>query len=190
MKKVLILVAAFSLLLAGVSFAGLSGGAHDLYTGNQKVSGITQICEPCHVPHNPLSTSPPLWNHTDSTAAGYTLYSSQTLNGTTSTPAAQSLSCMGCHDGTVGLDSYGGVTGTYSITSTSANLGVNLADDHPVGITYDTAGDDALYASGTTYLYASEVECASCHDVHEYTNTPFLRASLTGSAICLLCHNK
>lgn len=34
------------------------------------------------------------------------------------------------------------------------------------------------------------LECGSCHAVHDSLYSPFLRATLSGSAICLGCHNK
>jgi len=34
------------------------------------------------------------------------------------------------------------------------------------------------------------LECGSCHAVHDSTNSPFLRFTMNGSALCLGCHNK
>jgi predicted CXXCH cytochrome family protein len=190
MKKIIILVAAFSLLTAGAAFALLSGGPHDLESGDQSIATLDQKCEPCHVPHNPKLLSPPLWNHSDAApAGGYDLYSSATLNGTIGAPGANTAACMGCHDGTVALDAFGTSAGTITITGT-ALIGTNLRDDHPVGILYDSVADKQLEVSPTSTLYASKVECASCHNVHDYTNSPFLRMSLTSSALCLDCHAK
>lgn len=191
MKKVIILVAAFSLLMAGVAFAGLAGGPHDLQSGSYSISGVSQKCQPCHVPHNPVSLAPPLWNHSNSVAT-YEIYDSATIDGATGAPGAESMSCMGCHDGTVALDAY--VGGSTSVTLTgSAMLGTNLRDDHPVGIVYDTTADLALFdldGVDEIPLYNNKVECASCHNVHDYDNSPFLRMSITSSALCLACHNK
>ena len=46
--------------------------------------------------------------------------------------------------------------------------------------------------SGYTGQTDSEpfVECASCHDPHNSTNSTFLRISNAGSAVCLSCHVK
>jgi predicted CXXCH cytochrome family protein len=192
MKKVIILVAALSLLTAGVAFAELATGPHDLQSGDQSVSGVTQKCKPCHVPHNPNALSPPLWNHSNAATGGYTIYSSATIDGATGQPGAESAACMGCHDGTVALDAFGGGTPSQTITG-GANIGTNLRDDHPVGITYDTSADDALKAIAglnVTLFAGDKVECGSCHDVHDYSNVPFLRMTLTSSVLCLDCHNK
>jgi len=32
------------------------------------------------------------------------------------------------------------------------------------------------------------VQCGSCHNVHNNTNTPFLRISNVNSALCTTCH--
>ena len=34
------------------------------------------------------------------------------------------------------------------------------------------------------------LECGSCHSVHDFTISPFLRATMNKSALCLGCHNK
>jgi predicted CXXCH cytochrome family protein len=34
------------------------------------------------------------------------------------------------------------------------------------------------------------LECGSCHAVHDSLNSPFLRYTMTGSRLCLGCHNK
>jgi predicted CXXCH cytochrome family protein len=40
-------------------------------------------------------------------------------------------------------------------------------------------------------LFDGKMQCATCHDVHDNTSSrPFLRASTTGSEICLACHGK
>lgn len=62
-----------------------------------------------------------------------------------------------------------------------------------IDVTGGTAGtrqktDLYLYTNGSNKLL---VECGTCHDPHGgVTSTPFLRTSNTGSALCLVCHNK
>ncbi len=89
-------------------------------------------------------------------------------------------------------------------------MGTDLRNDHPIAITYETARaatptefvTQALVGSkitvgavgplplfGTTTANAT-VECASCHNPHNNSNTNFLRKSNAGSAICLTCHIK
>ena len=126
--------------------ATITGSQHD-FTSKNWSGG--RICIACHVAHKSDTsvTDAPLWSHVNSTQT-YTLYSSPTMNaGTMSQPSGLSKLCMSCHDGTVAVDSFGGVTGTTTITAVN-NLGTTLADDHPIGFTYNTAlatADGALF---------------------------------------------
>jgi predicted CXXCH cytochrome family protein len=77
----------------------------------------------------------------------------------------------------------------------TANVGTDLTNDHPVNFAYATslAGDTGLNpvtAPVANLLVGGSVQCSSCHDVHDPTNSPFLRMSNTGSALCIVCHNK
>ena len=209
-------------LTGGAAWAGvIAGTAHDFSI--QGYSG-GQICIACHTPHggNTTVTDAPLWNHAVTTAT-YTLYSSSTLNaGPLTQPSGVSKLCLSCHDGTVAIDSFGGATGTNFVTGDhavgSAAQG-SLANDHPIGFTYDAALvtlDGSLHnttnsvtigtggtrtRTGTIaslLLFNGRLECASCHDVHNtFTasngtggGAPLLRVTKAGSAICLTCHNK
>jgi len=172
-----------------------------------------QVCVYCHTPHNALNTNGPLWNRAAS-AATYTMYGT-TLRGTTTaaTPGANSKSCLSCHDGTVAMfslnNTYLGTitaadmtspkpaTSNVSITTgmiTGATLvGPVLTNDHPVSIAYPpaaTAGYKDVATFTTMKLFSNQVECASCHLVHDSTNSPFLRRSNAGSALCNECHTK
>jgi len=177
-------------LTGGAAWAGvIAGTAHDLsgklYTGGQ-------ICVACHTPHggNTSVTDAPLWNHALSVAT-YTLYSSSTMNaGALAQPSGVSKLCLSCHDGTVAIDSFGGVTGTSFMTGSKA-VGAaaqgSLANDHPTGFTYDAALvtlDGSLHPTtnavtigtggtrtktgtiASLLLFNGKLECASCHDVH------------------------
>jgi predicted CXXCH cytochrome family protein len=185
--------------LAASAALGISGTKHDLST---KGWGSTELCVFCHTPHNSdkTVTDAPLWNHKVTTAF-FSVYASPTLNATVGQPSSSSRLCLSCHDGTVAVDSFGGVTGTHSMTGTNL-LGTDLSNDHPISFTYDAtlaANDGALVvpassskvdASGTVPLFAGKVECASCHQVHSDAFPPFLRIPNTGSALCLKCHIK
>lgn len=88
----------------------------------------------------------------------------------------------------------------------SATLGTGataLTNDHPVNFDYtvsvtaDGTAAGGLVATATVNgagygakLFANTVQCASCHDVHDSTNGVFLRTTMTGSALCLKCHQK
>ncbi|OGT19947.1 MAG: hypothetical protein A2V90_07720 [Gammaproteobacteria bacterium RBG_16_57_12] len=63
-----------------------------------------EVCVYCHTPHgaNVTTTNAPLWNHTINTAS-YTTWN--TIAGTSWYPGPGSLICLGCHDGSVAIDS-------------------------------------------------------------------------------------
>lgn len=215
LKQVAACFAISLLLVAAVpAVAGtITGSRHDFTT--QAWSG-GRICVACHAPHqtDTTITDAPLWSHATS-AATFTLYSSPTMTATVSQPGGGSKLCMSCHDGTVAVNSFGGVTGTTMISAAN-NLGTNLKGSHPIGFTYNTAlatADGSLFdpavktvtiGSGTQtrtgtinamLLYGGKMECDSCHDVHNtFTVGPagsgLVKVDPAGSNICIACHNK
>ncbi len=199
------LIALFA--FANFSFGQIANSGHD-FSGNTWANN--EICIVCHTPHNGTATAnAPLWNRELSSVGSYTLYSSPTFDAAASVvdPVGASISnsrlCLSCHDGTVALENFGGTTTGTTVVTGSANIGTDISNDHPISFTYDAAlatTDGGLYdpttrpaLSGTissTMLFAGQLECASCHDVHDNTNGSFLRMSNSGSALCLTCHNK
>jgi predicted CXXCH cytochrome family protein len=202
--------------LALPATAQITGSVHDL---NAYVPAITmpnaRVCVACHTPHNANTTVAPLWNHTAS-AGGHTPYDSGTIDATDlGAPTGISLMCLGCHDGSAALDSFGAGTrtdngaGTVTLTGT-ALLDVDLTNDHPISFTYDTAlsgadvqlHDPSATASGlggnidTDMLFGAgndQMECSSCHDVHNgpsVVEAPLLIKSNVSSGLCFTCHNK
>ena len=162
----------------------------------------------------------PLWNHTATATAVFGVYTSTTMNATPAPAEiggaalgtqSVSLLCMSCHDGTVSVLSMynapnsgagtilaiaGRINATGQIIS-PANMGIVLTDDHPVNFNYDAAlvtADPGLRAvntlPATVPLFAGKVQCATCHDVHNPLNAPFLTISNTASALCTTCHIK
>jgi hypothetical protein len=216
MRKLLILFLAMALLagLSAISFAEISGSVHDFSTSAWSGG---QICLPCHAPHNVATpVIPPLWNH-EVTTATYIVYDSPTLDaGPLGQPAGSTLLCLSCHDGTVAVDSFGGATGTFNISGPS-NLGTDLSNDHPISFAYNTTlattdgglwdpaskevtiGSGGFTRSGTiqeVMLQDDQLQCASCHDVHNdfvaggIGGDPLLLISILSSELCLTCHNK
>ncbi|MEW7987501.1 MAG: cytochrome c3 family protein [Candidatus Thiodiazotropha sp.] len=191
------------------------GSDHDFST--QQWSG-GEICVACHTPHNADTSvsNAPLWNHAVTTTS-FTVYSSPTMDaGAAGQPDASSKLCLSCHDGTVAVDSFGGVIGGNFLNGDEAvGAGGDLSDDHPISITYNTAlssTDPGLHDPAATQvtlgqggnrtktgsiesvmLIGGQVQCSSCHDVHNtftVPNTPLLTVSDAGSQLCLTCHNK
>ncbi len=208
MKKnhilVISLVGVLTLALPSRTAGAISGTKHDLSSYGW---GTDQTCAFCHTPHNAQSSLVvPLWNRTASTVT-YNLYgengASPTFKATNTITqlSASSKACMSCHDGTIAMDTFGARVGTHKMGGTS-NLGTDLRNDHPVSFTYDAAlatADSQLAvpvsagwvdAGRKIPLFNSKMECASCHSVHDNTNSPFLRKNNAGSALCLSCHNK
>jgi predicted CXXCH cytochrome family protein len=192
------------------AWATIAGGSHDLSGG----AGGGEICVVCHTPHNGDTTmaEAPLWDHDITSVTDYTTYSSATLDATDiGQPGMASKLCLSCHDGTVAIDAFGTNTGSSFMASTStAYVGQDLSNDHPIGFTYDTGlatADGGLHDPSTTdasitlrpgnidtaMLFADKLECASCHDAHDAAGYgKFLRKSNTSpaSGLCLTCHNK
>ncbi|MEI6075047.1 MAG: cytochrome c3 family protein [Verrucomicrobiota bacterium] len=206
-KKLLSIVASVSLSVGAASIhaAGtISGTPHDL---SGKGWGTTELCKYCHTPHQAQNVSgAPLWNH-QSTAVNYTLYSSLTFKGSVAQPGPQSKLCLSCHDGTVASDSFanGGViqAGTHFMTTSNLVGGsAYLGSDHPISFAYNSAlatADGHLNppasanfadAGSQLPLYSSQLECATCHAVHDNTYGKFLRMANTGSAMCRTCHTQ
>lgn len=204
-----------------VSAGTITGSAHDFSSGNVWSGGeICVACHTPHNADTTV-TDAPLWNHTVTTA-NYTLYTNPgTLDATTSQPTGVSKLCLSCHDGTVAIDSIVNSpltspppVGTF--IGSNGDLGTDLNNDHPISFAYTAALatlDGALHdpTSTTTTIgsgndsktdFISEVmlfganndqvECATCHDVHnKFTDGgKLLRISNSGSGLCLTCHNK
>lgn len=94
----------------------------------------------------------------------------------------------------------------------NADLGKDLSSTHPVNFRVVSAGQGRLDGTSTDLivnntngmgstkfpLFASAgatgggdwLECSSCHAVHDDFYNPFLRDTMTGSGLCLGCHNK
>jgi len=190
------------------TYSGIEGSTHDF--SGRGWSG-SRICVVCHTPHGAdLSvTDAPLWNHEVTTAtATYQLYSSPTLDAAVLPPEHYgSKLCLSCHDGTVAIDSFGGATGT-EFMGGDALIGTDLRGTHPIGIVYDSGlalTDGGLHNPETQVTSlggtidkdllfgTNNLECASCHDVHnsESLGKPhLLRITTDGSALCLTCHDK
>lgn len=163
-----------------------------------------EICKPCHTPHKAIIEFP-LWNH-ELTTATYEMHGGSGQEAVVHMDE-RSRMCLGCHDGTVALDSFGGMTGTNFI-GPAGLIGTDLTDDHPIG-------SDAIYPTAPSSSYNPQdanhrvgglrlrswvnpsgvteyvVGCSTCHAAHNTGNYPhMLRMSNASSALCLTCHIK
>ncbi len=202
----LFLALGFVMLMSTFGFSQISGSDHDFSTENWNNTG--EICIVCHTPHNADITVPdaPLWNH-EVTTSNFTLYDSPSFDGaaTIGQPSGASKLCLSCHDGTVAMDNFGGITNGGDFMTGNELVGTDLSNDHPISFTYDAAlatSDGGLYDPTTTnsgvggtidqdFLLAGQLQCSSCHDVHNGAGLAnLLRVTNAGSALCLTCHNK
>lgn len=166
----------------------LDGSPHDMRTR----LGITQVCVPCHAPHNaknPLDG--PIWNHALTTQT-FTRTSWETGASAPVTLGKASKLCMGCHDGVTAVGSYGNFTGSGSggALSGGAALGNDLTGSHPVGVEYTGGGVLESATTVASYLVDGKVECTSCHRAHSWgePDHKFLRVTIGGSQLCRVCH--
>lgn len=204
---------------------------HNLSTegpGNVVASTESQICVFCHTPHGATNApASPLWNRQLSSQT-YTVYTSssldaETIGGQLDQPAGASKLCLSCHDGTLALGTVNVLGGELNVdvdltgagpggvmppgsglqTGFTRNLGIDLGNDHPISLTYDTtlsladgelrdpttAPHIGVRSPGVRPLVPLEatglggeaqVQCTGCHDPHlapsgDGTGDKFLR---------------
>jgi len=214
--------------VTGLAHAAITGSSHDFTDGLKGKSGNTgagtavsetwnarnEICRVCHVPHDHAQatqryTNGLLWNHGVSTAT-YTMYDSTwspTITGIQDAqPTGPSKLCLGCHDGTVAIDTfdkYAGGTIFFDGTATGYSTGykvpgftvggnLDMRGTHPLSIAFPAADPNeftdpnvATWASGDTVastLDNGKIQCSTCHDVHsqeQVVGTHLLRAAQT-----------
>ncbi|MBI4693893.1 MAG: hypothetical protein HY749_07715 [Gammaproteobacteria bacterium] len=219
-----LLVLALPLPAEAARIADVANTKHNLSasgTGTaHATSGSTEICVFCHTPHG-ASTYPgaPLWNRQLSSQT-YTTYTSSSLDaediaGQLDQPGGSSKLCLSCHDGTLAIGAVNVLGGkqnqTIPMTGTGANgtlpagsgaqtgftrdLGVDLRNDHPVSITFDsrlaTRDGELFDPQSTAHIGVAspghrpkvpleatgagggaQVQCATCHDPHLRDDDP------------------
>jgi len=198
MKKALVALAIAA--FASTASASIAGGPHDL---SNNAGALLSSCQFCHAPHNSNVTGDyaliPLWNRQSPTSA--IVYYTGTVD-TSVAVGAGSFACLSCHDGASDLgQTYTGSRGFAATTTISAfayaNLGLNMQNDHPIGVNYVPGTEYATIATitgaGLKLYTANNVECGSCHDPHGTWNAQaggaaFLRRA--ANVICSTCHLK
>ena len=133
-----------------------------------------QVCVYCHTPHGANTTVDlPLWNRT-MTGNSYTTY--DTLGTSTITsdfiqPGINSLSCLSCHDGTLGIDSVINMPG-----SGGYNSGVQLENNKTTVDAWLNTWTGG--GSGSTHqgLSGDQTGCLVCHST-ESAGAAFTQAT-------------
>ena len=195
MKSInLILTMLIVFAFANTSFGQIDGTAHDFGLSGFNASSFTDdMCYVCHEAHNNVNDPTELlWNQTITTET-FTMYSNPaTIDGAIDAqPSGTSKLCLSCHDDATAMGTGGIISVEYG--GTTADLGTDLTNDHPIGIVYDEVADAGLNDPAThtnVVLFATKVECASCHNAHDDSNGSFLRVTNNVSQLCLECHNK
>jgi hypothetical protein len=239
MKRLAMILAVVMLLAMAV--AGVYAGSdirntkHNLGSGaiNNyfRSTNYSEICVFCHTPH--AAVGQPLWNrnYDAGNTKAFIIYSSATFNQRLAgnqifTVDATSKLCFSCHEdsNTVlpantplynnsNLVSENPPTFRKQAIHSTAALGLDLKNDHPVGFSYDQAQVTKsttypeLVAAATVVTRLGETNaafvfpngnmtCASCHDVHGKTDASnniisvLLRRSNASSMLCFACHIK
>lgn len=202
------ILSAWMLLVAFAASAAQNAdvlGAHDLSAGAASVrGGNSAACLYCHAPHSGNAQAGPLWDQTLSTQT-YTLYSSSTLQNTTTQPklGGTSVLCLSCHDGTVAVGQmvpYGPIDITGKMTSvfktkleTSHPFSLNLPLQDAADVVRSLAEiGKTADPTGSVKLIKGNIECNSCHTAHNQNidkKAPeFLVRDNANSGLCLSCH--
>lgn len=221
MKNFFIMTVLLSLAATPAMAVTVAGSKHDMIASGFAAANngaASEVCIFCHTPHAAQTsvTQAPLWNN--STEDATTFYDSDYFDFTTSAVAINATDarlCLACHDGSVSLPINGPNVGDFSLAgamSASATLGVDMSNDHPIGMdlgaspeTTDLQGSIRPLATIRTNFgnvdpfFGGDPDapdninfmwCSSCHDVHDNANVPFLRITNVGSNLCKACHEK
>jgi predicted CXXCH cytochrome family protein len=135
-------------------------------------------------------------------------------------PGNVSRLCLSCHDGTIATNQYGfyattsfGQANKFISGRAQIGLGSDLSNHHPIGFNYYAAaavdneiapatyplvaaagatGTNIVFLKIQDVLYNGQMECATCHDVHNTRNqgNKFTWVDDTQSAFCFTCHLK
>ena len=171
MKKVLLTVAmVFAASSAFAAAGNVSSTKHNLAsTGTSSYKGTSdQVCKYCHVPHNPQINAP-LWSRNGNPATVTAYTNAASMNATPSTtPGATTAMCLNCHNAAPVAQTVASISLGATI-STSAQIGTDLTNDHPVSFLYDSAlvaADGGGIVASPLPLFgasANQMECATCH---------------------------
>lgn len=213
----IVVLAVFMAVPGAWAAKSIVGSGHDLNTlpSAIDVTGNNgRICIFCHTPHGARTDGEaaevPLWWRLAPVSTAWLMYDSSSLDATPAgAPQGVSMACLSCHDGATAFDALvfkGGITVT-DAGGNPANMfdvpagfilavGPNLSDDHPISITYgldsELAAKSTVETAGLPFYGTGndQLECATCHSVHDDTNGRFLRITMIRSELCLTCHVK
>jgi len=178
-------------LAGGWAWGGIDGSKHDF--SNEAWAG-GDMCGACHTPHRDQTpTATPLWDP------------KADLSRTFGTPITEvkgsgwgTRSCLQCHDGTIAKETLGGTARERLANRQHPSVfrAAHTRTDHPVSVDYPQFDKHfrpmtTVVARGSVVLPDGRIECVSCHDPHNDSDTKaMLVMENTRSALCLTCHKK
>ena len=135
-------------LLTLTARAGILNSPHDFHSRswNNDPADPATVCSVCHIPHHADKVNGPLWGHASISATGWKMYANGVSPGANikytpaPAPAASSLACLSCHDGSIAVNAYGGAVGTEFVTNGAAISENNkdLTHSHPISFNYQS----------------------------------------------------
>ena len=121
----------------------------------------SEVCVYCHTPHGGnKAIDLPLWNRTINTQA-YTTYDTlgtSSLTSNVSQPGINSLACLSCHDGTLGVDSIINMPGSDGYNAAQQTVQSDAFLDQWT----NTSGPDATVHVGLNGVNEA-AGCLACH---------------------------
>jgi len=101
-----------------------------------------------------------------------------------------SMLCASCHDGVFTQT----MNATAGFKAGGASSARGLRIDHPIDIPHDPVKNPSLTALPLVvkqvklFGHTNNVQCTTCHEVHESPNPHLLRLSDKNSTLCVACH--
>lgn len=192
-----------------------SGASYIMYSsgtmqGTASFAGNTNMslaCLSCHdgtqamdnMPNMPSSNSSAGWDNSGTQRLPGTWWAGtedaeatgNTINGALNAAAYMELGTDLSNDHPVGIPYCGGGLNASGV-GTCSDSDFNAVSPGPNAYSFVVGTNATMKSNMRLYNTAGvlTVECGSCHDPHNTTNTSFLRISNSESAVCLTCHVK
>lgn len=206
MRLKLVTILSFALLLAASQ--AMAQNKTTVFGTDHDIAAAGNGCKGCHVPHQASARGRTLlWAQSFPTTATFGTYTSSTMDSTTAEVGDATYSgtnpptgeksytvlCLSCHDGITAPTIIAATAPTAIANPTNSD---GLYNDHPVNMPWPT-GDTGIEPTATAitagvklFGASNTVQCASCHNPHDNTLTPFLRVANTNTkaGLCGACH--
>ena len=109
-------------------------------------------------------------------------------------PDGASLTCLGCHDGTIALGDI--ASRTKSAKTGRGDTRTDFSDGHPVSLHYESRKIDGGPRLANRNMLSEQVrldeqgkiQCTTCHDPHDDTFGNFVVLEDSDKSLCVTCH--